>query len=97
MPVARRLAEPDVARDHRVEDERGEVLADLALDVLGELRARVVHRQQHPGDGQPRVELALDQRERVQQPGETLEREVLGLDRHDHPLRGDQRVDRQGA
>ena len=36
------------------------------------LRAVVVHRQQHPGDGQPRVELALDQRQRVEQPGEAL-------------------------
>ena len=31
---ARRLAEPDVARDHGVEDQRGEVPADLGLHVL---------------------------------------------------------------
>ena len=95
--VARRLAEPDVARDHGVEDERREVRADLALDVLGELRARVVHRQQHPRDRQPRVELALDQVERVEQAGQALEREVLGLHRDDHAVGGDERVDRQRA
>src|SRR5215203_2715972 len=38
-PEARRFAEAHVAGDHRVEDERREVLADLALDVLGQLRA----------------------------------------------------------
>ena len=70
--VARRLAEADVARDHGVEHQRREVRADLALDVLGELRARVVHRQQHARDGQARVELALDQRQRVEQAGEAL-------------------------
>ena len=57
----------------------------------------VVHRQQHPGDGQPRVELALDERQGVEQAGEALEREVLGLDRHDHPVGGDERVDGQRA
>src|SRR5204862_5497754 len=40
---ARCLAEPHVARNHRLEDERREMLAHLALDVLRELRARVVH------------------------------------------------------
>src|SRR3954452_4368550 len=53
-PEARRLAEPDVPRDDGVEDERGEVLADLTLHALRELRASVVHREQHPGHGQPR-------------------------------------------
>ena len=94
---ARRLADADVARDHRVEDEIREVLANLALDVARQARAPVVHRQQHAGDRQPRVELALHQRERVEQAGEALEREVLGLDRHDHPVGRDQGVDRQRA
>src|SRR3954451_22081931 len=39
--VARRLADPDVARDDRVEDELGEVLAHLALDVARQSRAAV--------------------------------------------------------
>ena len=60
-----------------------------------EARAPVVHRQQHARDGQARVELALDQRERVEQPGEALEREVLGLHRDDHAVGRDERVDRQ--
>jgi len=76
---ARRLADPDVARDDRVEDQRGEVLAHLALDVAREARAPVVHRQEHPGDGEARIELALDELERVEQASETLERYVLDL------------------
>ena len=46
--VARGLADAHVARDDRVEHERREVLADLALDVAREARAAVVHREQHP-------------------------------------------------
>src|SRR4051812_30365421 len=63
--IARGLPEADVARDHRVEDELGEVLPDLALDVLGKPRAPVVHGEDHAGDSQARVQLALDQRKRV--------------------------------
>ena len=71
----------------------GKCCAHLALDVLREARAAVVHRQDHPGDAQPRVELALDEPERVEQAGQALEREVLGLHRHDHLVGRDERVD----
>jgi len=71
------------------------VLADLALHVPGEPGAPVVHREQHAGDREPWVELALDQREGVEQAGESLEREVLRLHRHDHPVGGDQGIDGQ--
>ena len=69
---ARRLAEPDVPWDHRVEDQRREVPANLGLHILGELRSRVVHRAEHPRHRKPRVQLALDQRQRVEQAGEPL-------------------------
>src|SRR4051812_19255961 len=82
--VAWGLAHTDVTRDHGVEDKLGEVLADLSFDVLSEPRAPVVHREHHAGDRQPRVHLALDQGERVEQAGEALEGEVLRLDGHDH-------------
>ena len=49
---ARRLAEADVARDDGVEDEPGEVLADIALDVAAQARPRIVHRHHHAGDPQ---------------------------------------------
>src|SRR4051794_40419572 len=56
-PEARRLADAHVAWDHGVEDERGEVLAHLALDVARQARAPIVHRQEHARDGEPRVQL----------------------------------------
>ena len=96
-PEARRLAEAHAARDHGVEDELREVLAHLALDVARQACAPVVHGQQHARHGQPRVELALDEAQRVEQAGEALERVVLGLDRNDHAVGRDQRVDRQRA
>src|SRR5437763_9035564 len=41
LPEARRLANSNVARDHRVEHQLGEVLAHLALDVLGQASTAV--------------------------------------------------------
>ena len=43
------------------------------------------------------VELALHERQRVEQTGQPLQREVLGLDRDDHPVGRDQGVDGQRA
>src|SRR3954447_22720287 len=50
---ARRLAHADVAGDDGVEDQVGEVLAQLALHVSGQTRASVVHRDDHPRDREP--------------------------------------------
>ena len=88
---------PHVARDDGVEDELGEVLAQVALDVARQPRAAVVHGQQHARDREPGVELALDHADGLDQAGEALERVVLGLDRHDQPVGRDERVDRQRA
>ena len=74
-----------------------EVLAHLPLNVAREARAAVVHREDHSGDRQPRVELAADQRERVEQLRESLEREVLRLHGHDDLVCRDQCVDGQRA
>ena len=81
--VARGLGDPDRARDDRVEDEGAEVLAHLALDVGGQPRAAVAHRDQDARDREPRVEPALDQVDRLHELRQPLERVVLGLDRHD--------------
>ena len=66
--------------------------AHFALHVLAEAGAAVVHRQQHPGHRQARVQLALHERQRLEQSGEPLQREVLGLHRHDHAVGGDERA-----
>ena len=95
--VARRLGDPDAARYDRLEDHLGEVLAQLALDVLGEAGALVVHGDQQTRHVQRRVQLAADHRQRVEELDQALERQVLGLDRDDHPVGGDQRVDADRA
>src|SRR5690606_1105571 len=43
--VARRLGEPDVARDLRLEDARAEMLAHLVGDLAAQVVARVHHRE----------------------------------------------------
>src|SRR3954469_22445988 len=86
--VARRLAHADVAGNDGVEYDFGEVLADLTLEVLREAGEPVLHGQHHAGDGEAWVHLALDQRERVEQAGEPLEGEVLGLHGNDDPVGG---------
>ena len=96
-PVARGFADADVTGNDRVEDELREVLPHLPLDVLPEPRSPVVHGEHHPGDREPRVHLALDQRQGVEQAGEALEREVLGLHGHDHAVGRDEGVDGEGA
>ena len=73
------------------------MLAKLALDVLREPRPAVVHREQHSGDLELRVKLALDQGERVEKLGKAFERQVLGLDGDDHAVRCHQRVHRERA
>src|SRR5436189_1232271 len=48
--VARSFPDADVPGDNRLEYELRKVLADLALDVLGEAGAPVVHGQHHARD-----------------------------------------------
>ena len=96
-PEAGRLAQADVARDDGVEHELREVLAHLPLDVAREPGAAVVHREDHPEHGQARVQLTLDQRERVEQLRKALECEVFGLDRDDDAVGRHERVDRERA
>ena len=89
---ARGLGDPDAAGNHGAKHELGEVLAKLALDVLGELRPLVVHGDHDAGQNQARVQLAPHQRQRVEELHQPLERQVLGLHRHDHAVGGHQRV-----
>ena len=51
----------------------------------------------NPGHVERRVQLAADHPQRVEELDQPLERQVLGLDRHDHPVGGDQRVDADRA
>ena len=72
MPVARRFAEADVARDDECVDALLEERADVARDLLPQVRALVVHRHQHAGDVERRVERGADAAQRRDEIGEAL-------------------------
>ena len=95
--VAGRFGELDASWDHGSEDEFGEVVAQLPLDVLGEAGALIVHGDQQTRQLQRRVQLTADQRQRVEELDQALERQVLRLDRDDHPIGGGEGIDRDRA
>ena len=93
--VRRRLAEPDVARDHRVVDQRAQVVPHVGGDLSGQVIASVVHGQHNTLYPEPRIGVGADRLHRAHQLRQALEREELALQRHQHRVRGDERVDRQ--
>ena len=95
--VARRFAEAHVARDDGVEHLLLEELAHVARDLLPQVRPLVVHRQQHALDVEGRVEHGAHAPERADEIGEALEREVLAVQRNQHRVGGDERVEREQA
>ena len=97
MAVARRFGEPDVARDHRAIDLVLEELAHVARDLLAEIGALVVHRQQHAFDVERRVERGANAAQRGHEIGEAFEREVFAVQRDQHGVGGDQRIEREQA
>ncbi len=64
-PVAGRLAQADVARNHGLEDVVAEVLAHLFRDLVGKTVACVEHRQQNPLDFQGGIETLPDEADRI--------------------------------
>ena len=56
-------------------------------------RAAVEHRQHDPADSEARVESFPDELDRLQQLREPLERVELALQRNEHPIGRDERVD----
>ena len=80
-----------------LEDAVLEELADVLRDLLAEVRALVVHRQQDAGDVERGVERGADPAQRGDEIGEPLEREVLAVERNQHRVGGDERVQRQQA
>src|ERR1700753_708140 len=95
--ITRRLGDPDAGGDHRLEHHPVEVRPQLGLDVLGQSGALVVHGYEQAGDLEARVELAADAVPRLEELHETLERQVLGLDRNYDAVGGYQGVDRDRA
>jgi hypothetical protein len=73
------------------------VRAKLVLDILGEPRTPVHHREQDAGDAEARIEASLDEVDRAEQLREPFEGVVLSLHGDDHPVGGGKRVHRERA
>ena len=71
--------------------------ADVGGDLLAEIRALVEHRQQHAFDVERRIERGAHAPHRADEIGEPFEREVLAVQRNQHRVGGDERVERQQA
>ena len=91
--VARRLAEPDVARDERRQQLLAEAGANLVDDLVREREPGVEEGHHDAGHAERRIQLAAEQRQRVHEQTEPLERVELALDRDEQRLGGDDRVD----
>lgn len=78
--MARRLAEPDISRNHRGKDLAGEMAADLLGDLRGEVRSAVVHGKKDAENAERGVESALDRAHRRHQVRQALQRVVFALD-----------------
>ena len=71
--------------------------AHVGRDLLAEIRALVEHRQQHALDVERRIERGAHAAHRADEIGEPFEREVLAVQRNQHRVGGDERVQRQQA
>ena len=93
--MARRFAEPDVARDHGAEHFFLEELPHVGRDLLAQVRPLVEHRQQHAFDVERGVERRAHAAHRADEIGEPFEREVFAVQRNQHRVGGDERVERE--
>src|SRR4029079_17937647 len=84
LAEARSLPQAHGPRDRGPEDLVLEVLADLAHDLLSEVRALVHHGEQHALDVQAGIERALYAPHRVHELRDPLQREVFALQRDEH-------------
>src|ERR1017187_9323107 len=92
LAVAGRLGESNVARDGGLTHQVAEEAAQLGGHRLRQVGALVEHGQHHALDRQAGVELDPDAVNGVEQFGNALEGEVLGLHGNEYGVGGHQRV-----
>src|SRR5262245_56932488 len=95
LAEARRLSEAHIAGDDRVVHLVPEDGPDLFDDLPGEVGALVVHRHDDAGDRQAGVEGGAHSVNSVHKLGNTLECQVLALNRDQDGVRSGQSVHRQ--
>ena len=92
LTVARRLREPDIARNHRVEDLAGEVTMDLVANLLRHARPAVEHRQHDTLNTESRIEALANELHGPEQVRQTFQCVELALERNEHTVRGHQSI-----
>ena len=93
--VARCLGQAYIARDHRLIDLFAEELAHFVHDLIGQLRAAVVHGHDDTLHGQLRVQAFVAHFDAAHEVGNALERIVFALHRDEHAVGCDECIDRQ--
>ena len=92
QPVARSLAQTDIARNDRVEHHFGKMPLQLFIYLICETQTGIVHRKQESFDFERRVETAFDDSDGVEELADTLESKILGLDGYDDRIGGSEGV-----
>src|SRR5437773_455013 len=89
------LAEPNVPRDHRLEDFAREVTLHLVAHLQSEARPPIEHREHDPLDCEPWVQPLAHEFHRLEEVRQTFECIELALQRHQYAIRRRQGVDGQ--
>ena len=95
FPVARRLAEPDISGDDRLEDFIFEMGPHLLDHLVGKVVSTVKHGEENTFHLQPRIEGLFDQTDRLEKLGQTFHGIVFALQWNDDRMGRRERVDRQ--
>ena len=94
-PVTGRFAEPDVARDHVLENQLAQAIAHIVGNLIGQSVAAIEHGQDDPDDAEVGIEALLDPFDRLEELAEPLEREEFALQRDEEGIGRTERVERQ--
>src|SRR5438132_5318283 len=95
LAVARRLREPHVARNHRVEDLAREIAVHLVADLERQAGPAMEHREHDALDREALIQALADELDGLEEMGKPFERVELALQRHEDTIGGRERVDRQ--
>ena len=93
--VTGRFAEPDVARNHVLENQLAQAIAHIVGNLIGQAIAAVEHGQNDPDDAEIGIEALLYPFDRLEELAEPLEREEFALQRDEEGIGRAERVERQ--
>lgn len=91
----RRLGEADASRDDRLEDLAFEELAQIGLDLAGEVGAVVIHREENALDGEGGIKGFFEAIDGVHQLRDSFQRKEFALDRDQDTIGGGQGINGQ--